>query len=305
MKFVCANILCLALCLLNGAIVKAQTFFEDSRGQTSINLPLGGIARLNTTASSLKIGYYYNRSDKNIVFGVDASGISNNGFAPLTTGKELSPEANLNFNIGIKNVSTDDSNLSGYDYLNIRMGIGRARYRLIDIEMPYDQQLSTDTFTKYNVGASYNYYLNGNMVFGAHAGYDRTNNTRSLNRVTIKEKTSVGNSSGGTVRTVESEYTAWLGQLKAVNQFSLFLDYVYIPDLFRNRVALSAYSRSYFSSIHNTSNAGIGLYLNRKGNPLKIVGGLIYEFSDVFNAAKSQNSLGERGTIGIVIGYNF
>ena len=89
------------------ANANAQTFFESVGGQTSIYLPLGGLARLNTTASSLKIGYYYNRSDKDIVFGIDASGQSNNGFTPLVTNKKLSPEANINVNLGFKNISTN------------------------------------------------------------------------------------------------------------------------------------------------------------------------------------------------------
>lgn len=286
------------------ANVKAQTFFESVGGQTSIYLPLGGLARLNTTATSLKIGYYYNRSDQDVVFGIDASGRSNNGFAPLVNNRELSPEANINVNLGFKNVSTDDSNHSGYDYLNIRVGIGTAQYRLIDVDAPFEQQISSDSFTSVNVGASYNYLHNGNMIFGAFAGYDRTSNIFSLNRIAVKQSTPIANANG-TVRTAESEFTVWQGQLEPVDQFSLYLDYVFIPDFLSNRIALSAYSRSFFNDVINTTNGGFGVYVNREGNPLKIVGGLIYEFSDLFNAGDSDASLGDRGTLGIVAGYNF
>lgn len=286
------------------ANANAQTFFESVGGQTSIYLPLGGLARLNTTASSLKIGYYYNRSDKDIVFGIDASGQSNNGFTPLVTSKKLSPEANINVNLGFKNISTNDSNLSGYDYLNIRVGIGTAQYRLIDVEAPFEQQISAESFTNVNVGVSYNYLHNGNMIFGTFAGYDRTSNIFSLSRITVKQSTPIG-ASNGTERRAESEFTAWQGQLKPVDQFSFYLDYVFIPDVLSNRVAFSAYSRSFFNDIVNTTNGGFGIYLNRAENPLKIVGGLIYEFSDLFNARNSDTSLGDRGTLGIVAGYNF
>lgn len=285
--------------------LKAQTFFESARGYTSINLPVGGIARVNTTASSLKIGYYYNRSDKNRVFGIDASGISNNGMAPLVTNKELSPEANVNVNLGFKNITSGEDQLTGYDYLNLRVGIGAAQYRLIDINNTFEQQVSVKSFTKFNAGISYNYYLNGNMIFGGYAGYERTNNISSLSQLTVKETMTTGMDSDGTERTAETEYTAWEGEFKALDQFSLFWDYVYIPDYLSNRMALSIYSRSSFNSINSMTNGGLGLYLNKEGEPLQIVGGLIYEFEDLFDDLNAGTSLGERGVLGIVLGYNF
>lgn len=285
--------------------VSAQTFFEDARGETSLRLPVGGMIRINTTAKSLKMGYYYNRSDRNIVVGVDASGISNNGLAPLVTHKALSPEAHISFNLGLKNLSTDESMLSGYDYLNLRVGIGAAHYRLIDASAPFGQQISSRSFNKVNIGLSYNYYLNGNMIFGAYAGYDRTNNISTLSELTIKETIITGTAANGATRTAETEYTAWEGPFRSLDQLSLFFDYVYIPDFLSNRVALSVYSRSRFNRIHHMTNGGVGLYLNREGEPLRMVGGLIYEFEDLFNVREPGTPLGEKGTLGIVLGYHF
>lgn len=305
MKSVASYLLCLVLCLFLTTGIKAQTFFEDVKGKTSIHLPIGGITRINTTAKSLKIGYYYNRSDKDMVLGVDASGMSNNGLAPLVTNEKLSPEANINFNLGFKNITTDDSNLSGFDYLNLRLGIGAAQYRLLDTHAPFEQQISTKSFTKVNIGLSYNYYLNGNMIFGAYTGYDRTNNISSLTQLTIKETTTTGVDANGISRTAESEYTAWEGVFMPLDQFSLFLDYVYLPGFFNNRVALSVYSRNSFNSMYNITNGGVGIYLNKEGEPLSIVGGLIYEFEDLLDNKEAGTSPGERGTLGIVLGYNF
>lgn len=305
MRSIFTYFLFLMVCFFATHTIKAQTLFEDVKGQTSIVLPIGGITRINTTANSLKLGYYYNRSDKNVVFGVDASGISNNGFAPLVSQKELSPEANINFNVGFKNITAEDVSPSKYDYLNIRVGVGASKYKLLDPSQSYEQQLSSEAFNKINLGVSYNYFLNGNMIFGAYAGYDRTNNISTLKELTIRETTAVGTGTGGTVRTAESEYTAWEGELKAINQFSLFFDYVYIPDLLSNRMALSIYSRSNFNSIRSMTNGGVGLYLNRIGQPLKIIGGLVYEFEDLFGGRNASIPLGERGTLGIVLGYNF
>jgi hypothetical protein len=294
----------LFFCLVLTENIKAQTFFEGTGGKTSLNLPLGGLVRVNTADRSLKIGYYFNRSDKNIVFGIDVSGKSNNGFAPIVSNKKLSPEAHLNFNVGFKNVTTNDSHPSRYDYLNIKAGVGAARYRLLNPQLSYNEQIYMKSFTKFNLGISYNYLLNGKMIFGIYGGYERTNNISRLPQLTIKETTVVGNS-GESTRTAETEYTVWEGPFKALNSGVMYLDYVYIPDFLNNRIALSAYSRSMFSSIHNITNGGFGLYFNRKGQPLKIIGGLIYEFDDLFNAAGSATSLVHRGTIGLVAGYNF
>lgn len=300
--FVCLIFFCLILTNK----IKAQTFFESTGGKTSVYLPIGGLVRVNTTARSVKIGYYFNRSDRNIVFGIDASGKSNNGFAPIVSNKKLSPEAHLNFNLGLKNVTTNNSNPSHYDYLNIRVGVGAARYRLLNPGLPYKRQIHLKSFIKFNVGTSYNYLLHGNMIFGIYAGYNRTNNISRLPRLTIKETTQIGTAPNGkTVRTAKTEYTVWEGTFKTINEGVLYLDYVYIPDFLNNRIALSAYSRSMFSRLPDITNAGFGLYFNRKGNPLKIIGGLIYQFDDLFNAAGSSSSLVHRGTLGLVVGYNF
>ncbi|MCX6225914.1 MAG: hypothetical protein NTV01_14370 [Bacteroidia bacterium] len=295
----------LAFCLRT-EILSAQTFFEDAKGKSSINLPVGGIIRVNTSDESLKFGYYYNRSDKDVVLGLDASGKSNNGLAPIISNGKLSPEAALNFNLGFKNISTDDSNPSGYDYLNFKIGIGAAKYKLISVDTSYEQQTKSESFNKINLGLSYNYYLNGNMIFGIYGGYDKTNNISGLSKLKVKESTSISTDSTGTIiRTSEEEYTAWKGELKTINQFSLFFDYVYIPDFLNNRVAISLYSRSSFNSSRNQTNGGLGIYLNQKDEPLKIVGGIIYEFEDLFDAKKAGTSVGKRGTIGIVLGYYF
>lgn len=305
MKLIATYLLFIALYLLSVTTdVQAQTFFEDAQGTTSIHLPVGGIVGVNTTGTSLKMGYYYNRSDRDIVVGVDASAISNNGLAPLMTNKELSPEARISVNLGLKNVSTGDAMPSGYDYLNLRIGIGAAQYRTMDVNAPFEQQISTRSFNKVNVGMSYNYYLNGNMIFGAYAGYDRTNNISTLTELTIRETITTAEADG-TTRTAQVAYTAWEGTFRTVDQFSLFLDYVYIPDFLSNRVAFSVYSRSRFNRINNMTDGGLGLYVNKEGEPLKIVGGLIYEFADLFGVRDTGAPLGERGMLGIVLGYHF
>ncbi|MGF1584794.1 MAG: hypothetical protein ACFCUM_05700 [Bacteroidales bacterium] len=302
------SIFSITLCLVTTVEVrlKAQPFFEDARGKASIHLPVGGIARINTADESLKFGYYFNRSDKDLVFGMDASGRSTNGLASIFSDDKLLPEATLNFNLGFKNVSTDNSSLSGFDYLHFRLGLGTAKYTLIKTENTFDGQISSETFNKINIGLSYNYFLNGNMIFGVYGGYDKTNNINELRKIKIIESFIISDDPSGTIiRSSELEYTAWRGELKRVNQFSLFFDYVYIPDFINNRVAMSVYSRSGFNNNRNNTNGGFGIYFNKEGEPLKIIGGLIYEFDDLFDAGKTGSKLGQRGTIGIVAGYNF
>ncbi len=288
------------------SLVCGQTIFEDASGETSVFLPVGGNVRVNTADKSLKFAYYYNRSDKDVVFGVDASGKSNNGFASVISGKNLNPEANLNFNVGFKNVSTDDSNLSGYDYLNVTFGIGASKYTLLNPDVSYAQQISTESFNQLSAGVSYNYYLNGNMIFGIYGGYDKTNNISALPKLVIKETTVLGaDAAGTTIRSSEDEFFAWQGNLKTIHQFSFYTDYIYIPDFLENRVALSVYTRSGFRTDHNQTNAGLGIYLNKKDEPLKVVGGIIYEFEDLFDSSDAGTSLGKRGTLGIILGYHF
>uniref|UniRef100_UPI003566C19B hypothetical protein n=1 Tax=Fodinibius sp. TaxID=1872440 RepID=UPI003566C19B len=139
---------------------------------------------------------------------------------------------------------------------------------------------------------------------GAYAGYDRTNNISTLTELTIRETITTAEADG-TTRTAQVAYTAWEGTFRTVDQFSLFLDYVYIPDFLSNRVAFSVYSRSRFNRINNMTDGGLGLYVNKEGEPLKIVGGLIYEFADLFDVRDTGAPLGERGMLGIVLGYHF
>jgi hypothetical protein len=265
--------------ILHLSNAKAQAFFEDTEGKSSINLPIGGIARINTADKSLKFGYYHNISNSNVVFGLDASGKSHNGIAPLVSSKKLSLEANFNFNLGFKSILTGDSDSSKYDYLNVKFGVGAAKYKLLNVNTTIEQQITSKSFNKINLGLSYNYYLNGNMI--------STDSTSTI------------------VRTSESEFTVWKGQFKSIDQFSLYLDYVYIPSLLDNRVVFSVYSRSGVNSENNITNVGSGIYFNKEGEPLKIVGGIIYEFRDLLDAEDVGSSLGERGALSLVVGYNF
>ena len=292
--------------LLGTTLISAQPFFEDASGNSSILLPVGGIVRLNTADNSLKLGYYYQRSDKDIVFGMDASGKSYGGFATLWSDEKLSTAAQLNFNVGYKNVTTSDDSPGRYDFLSVRIGLGASKYLMIDPGMGYAQQVYYETFKPFSVGVAYNYLLNGNMIFGLYGSYEKTTNIGALPRFNVKETIGLGMEIDNTTyRTFESEYTAWVGNLKRVNQFSLYLDYVYIPDFLEGRLALSCYSRSAFNSAQKRTNGGFGLYLNQKDNPLKIVGGIIYEFEDLLDDGDSGTSLGERGSLGLVVGYHF
>jgi hypothetical protein len=296
----------LALLLLINALVNAQPFFEDAAGSSSILLPVGGVVRLNTADNSLKLGYYYQRSDKDIVYGMDASGKSYDGFTALWNADKLSTSAQLNFNVGYKNVTTTDDEPGRYDYLSVRVGLGAAKYLMTDSERDYADQVFYETFNPISIGVAYNYLLNGNMIFGLYGSYDKTTNLNALPQLTIEEITFMGlNDEGTTQRTSETQYTAWAGELKRLNQFSFYVDYVYIPEFLEGRLALSCYSRSSFNSLQTQTNGGFGLYLNQKDNPLKIVGGIIYEFQDLLHQAESDTSLGERGTLGLVVGYHF
>lgn len=304
------NILTIAIfgffffCITNDLL--AQTFFEDAKGKTSIFLPIGGNVRINTSDEILKFAYFHKRSDKDVFFGIDAKGKSNNGIAPLFSSEKLSPEAAINFNLGFQNLAVKESDLSNYDLINFRIGFNAANYKILSADTVYTNQINKQNFTGLNAGVSYNYFLNGNMIFGLYGGYDKTNNLSSLSKITVNESTNLGvDSLGTTSRTTEDSYTAWKGEYKLIDQFSIYLDYVFIPDFLDNRIALSLYSRSGFNSEFNKTNAGFGIYFNEKDNPTKVIGGLIYEFEDIFDAKKSDSSLGKRGTLGIVLGYNF
>lgn len=296
----------LVLFLLGTAVLNAQPFFEDAAGNSSILLPVGGVVRLNTADNSLKLGYYYQRSDQDLVFGMDVSGKSYGGFAALWNDEKLSTAAKVNFNVGYKNLTTSDEQPDRYDFLSVRIGLGASKYLMINPDNAYTQQVYYETFNPFSLGIAYNYLLNGNMIFGLYGSYDKTSNLGSLPYLTVKETTGLGmNGTNTTYRTSEVEYSAWAGELKKVNQFALYLDYVYIPDFLEGRVALSCYSRSAFNSLQNNTNGGFGIYLNQKDNPLKIVGGIIYEFQDLLDEGGSDTSLGERGTLGLVVGYHF
>lgn len=294
------------LFLFFAIVVGAQPFFEDAGGNSSILLPAGGIVRLNTADNSLKLGYYYQQSDKDLVFGMDASGKSYGGFASLWSDDKLSTDAKVNFNVGVKNLTTSDDKPDRYDYLTVRIGLGASKYLMINPQNDYSGQVYYETFNPFSLGVAYNYLLNGNMIFGLYGSYNKTTNLGTLPYLTVKESTALGVNDGNTTyRTSEREYSAWAGELKKLDQFALYLDYVYIPDFLEGRLALSCYSRSAFNSVQNITNGGFGVYLNQKDNPLKIVGGIIYEFQDLLDEGGSDTTLGERGTLGLVVGYHF
>lgn len=302
------QILILLIFISGTILVKGQTLFEDTKGESSVNLPSGGKVMINTADANLKCSYFYsdiNDTDKFVrTVGIDLMGKSNDGFAQIFSGTKISPSASIKLNFGIMSLLFPRES-SNYDYLNIAVGYRGAKYKLYNPINSFENQITKENFSGLSFDIGYNILITGNFLFAASFGYYQSNNISSLDQLEITEETSYNDSTLHTKRTTTNKYSVWEGEYKKENFYNLKTDFIYFPEFLNHRFGLSLHTRTNLNQDNTPINAGFGVYFLKEGDPTKVYGGLIYDFDDIFDFQKAKTNLVSRGNFGIVLGYNF
>lgn len=277
-----------------------QSVFEDTKGKSAIFLPEGGTFAFNMADASLKLSYANRVSDRDLFFGFDIGGKSNNGILPLISKGNISPGAKVNGVVGFKEFFNDTKRYDGW--LALKVGYEGASFKLYNPDTTFDKQISKTSFNAFVSSLNFNLKIDGNKLFAVSFGFQNANNFDDLDDVELNDKIVYFDSISNTSRSYETKTNAKIGSYKTFNQVPINVDYFWTPRN-QSRIGFYHYWRTNITLGDNVKNGlGTGIYLLKKKNPLASLIGVVFEVKDL---EKFSENYGKGFTINIVASYNF
>lgn len=214
------------------------------------------------------------------------------------------------------------------DWLSVRVGYKRARYKLLDeAATTFANQIRKQNFDGFSATLAYNTLITldnlaalrqgrralteartsrerraaqerpageskGSMIVGFSIGVRRKNNTDDLDSVEVEDQ-SFTSASETTQRRALSKQTVLSGEYKEFISVPLNTDVVWYPGALRSRIAIDFFTRSDLSKTGREFVPGVGLFITKEGKPTKVVGGISFALDD------------GKGRVGLVGGFHF
>lgn len=211
------------------------------------------------------------------------------------------------------------------DWLAFRVSYSRARYKILNEDAAFADQVRKQNFDGYSATLAYNTLLtlgdvgaqkklrkarrdarlnhteppkesskgtDGSLIIGVSFGVKRTNNSDDLDSVELEDE-GFASSSGTTKRRGLSKQTVLSGDYKEYIALPLNTDVVYYPGAFEGRMAIDIFTRSDLGGTNREFVPGVGLFITQKGKPTKVVGGISFAYDD------------GKARIGLVGGFHF
>jgi hypothetical protein len=181
---------------------------------------------------------------------------------------------------------------ANFDRLVFQGGYKFSQYNLFDPAAPFADQLSKKNFNNPSAQLIYNYQMGGNKLMGVGIGVEKANNAGDLTEIDIRDfMTTV---SGTTTREFGRTKKAMLGDFKQYTRTFINTDFAYYPKDLKGLFGINFFSRSELTGQKAGFRPGIGLFLSKKGDPTKVIGGLSVSLDEKQHAK-----------ISLVAGYNF
>jgi len=264
-------------------VVKSQTTFEDTDAKSSIVLYKGGIAQINITDASIKIGYQYYRTDIPIRFGLELSGKNANGIAMLFEKGNFVPETKITLSIGQQwllskkpDGTCRDNLLIQDDWLTIQIGYKRAQYSLFIADNIYDNQIEKKNFDGYSIMVFHNILFQGNVLTGISLGYEQQNNYGSLKKIEVTDTKTIYEGEGQ-LRTTTQTQKLRQGDYIENNHLLANFDIIWVPDFLGEQVGIDFFGRYDGSKDKKIFKPGLGFFILKKGAPTIVLGGITFE----------------------------
>jgi hypothetical protein len=305
--------------------VCGQALFEDASGETSLYLAQKQWIRayVNTGDKSATIGfntYDFIKTDsatiggrKHFIYRSFLSGISvkakvSDGLGTIFSGSKFNSGLGLSGIIGIQGIASAESDEKANNYsLFFRGGINYEKFTYIDT-------LTFSASTKKKLLAFVN--LHGNklwkfnykkhpsrkhyIILGGSVGLKHGNNFEDLldgSASVIKSKDSLA---------IISSTDGKLGNYKGFATCPINIDFGYIPSILgKNVVGFNGYLREKLGAPNtgktgkNPFNLGYGLFFSKKEAITSVIGGIAWQFNDVF----VKNDKLKQSTIFFYVGY--
>jgi hypothetical protein len=296
---------------------QGQTFFEDSKGESSIIFPNGGLVRLNFADSDVKFGYIFSNTVEHFFWGLDLSGKASNSIASIFSKGDISPGAKANLNLGFKELL---GGATGNDaWVNFRLGYRGVSYTLFDPAKAYDEQISKDFFSGYDLTGNFNFklsqigsYTGIGGLLGLGIGYNKINNLNNLDEFTITSQVNLTNGTPSAIRSYKEEINARIGQYSEYNAVPIRADFFWYPkfkaqedgSIKDTRLGFHHYFRSQIANNKTFSSLGTGVYYLKKKNPLQAIAGIALEVKDLSNIG-NKSDFKDNAILNFIIGHSF
>jgi hypothetical protein len=281
--------------------VASQTLFEDASGETSFELSSDPWLRtkLNTSDKSVSLGFNrfkdidFGRKKwllkyRRPVYGLEAKVKVTDGLGNLFTGGHVNPGFGLSGTYGIRGIKGLGS--SNPYSIYVKAALNREQFTMIDT-LAFSSSKEKKWLGSINIHFNKlimkekNIYPAGITTatqsfhfFGATFGYKASNNLDGLvdgEAGIIKNVDTTG--------IISTKSGKW-GKYKGMDTYPLKIDYGYLPNIMQsNLIGFNGYFRTKFNAPKTPINLGIGIFFTQKDAPTKVLGGLAWEFKDVFH----------------------
>jgi hypothetical protein len=201
-----------------------------------------------------------------------------------------SPQATKDVTVPPKPATGKSKGGPGFDMAHLKISAKASKSTLFDALKPFSDQFSKKSFAGFGVELGYQANYGGAIpyIWGISGGVARTNNADTLTSVEATDQQMI-TGPDGTQRTITTTRKGLKGDYKEETAGTLKFDLIIYPDLLsasangsnpRGSVALDLFARTAFAS-ETKIIAGLGVYLTKPGNPLKVYGGVnIYRDAD-------------------------
>jgi hypothetical protein len=262
-------------------VVSAQTAFEASDGTSSITLQDGGIALVNFSDKSVKLGYSHIVSTSPWRFGGEIKLGAEEGTTVLRSeGGFASPETRASGFLTYL-LEPEQGRFSAV-WPSVQLSFDQATYTLA--ESGAAQTISTQDRRFRGVGATVrldllgeNIVLPGDMLAGAFVGYGNRNNSESLDEVEVCETRATDPASQQVIRSCTD---ARSGTYQTGAKVQAGADVAWFLRPLRNRIGLNFYGRYDDNRDESKLYPGIGIFVTEAGSPLRLLGGASAERID-------------------------
>jgi hypothetical protein len=257
---------------------------------------------VNAGASSFQLSKSYSEQPSNgleYFYGVGANFKSNNGISAILDGIKVKPQVDLSAYYGKYFKSTDPST-SDFWYINIKLTNSQFNLLKGDSSNSFDAK----QFFGYTASLGYNRLgaISGlSYLFGFCVNVGMINDLNDLKSVDTYT-TSEATVNNVYTTLLKDKNSGFSGNYVTSSALRINADgYLF----FLKQLALGGYIRSQLSGVNPRTSTGLGIILGQEKAPSNVVGGIFYQFNDLFNQLNKQNDFLKKGGINLVAGYHF
>ncbi|MDB5033121.1 MAG: hypothetical protein JWQ98_362 [Chlorobi bacterium] len=257
--------------------VAAQNPLGDYSGEGALLLSNVGLLRTNLTKGSVTFSYASMGSAQPYYLGADATlDVANGLLSALKSGTaQIGGKGAISLGLYLTKSSTEDSKVS---WLALRAGGGQHDVSLYDPSRPVGNRVYSAPFTDASLDLHYNDFRDGSLLWAISLGYARTDNSNTVDKVTVTTMTSSTVSTTGTSEAVTSKSDDAINVEVYRKQETWRLNGDIVDVIATSAYALHGFVHYGLSSGADELHVGLGLYALKGGNPLKDnAGGVVVE----------------------------